>query len=65
MGSDSFLLLSSDNCRRVVHVHVPLSPSYVIWCWSWGSSWEGDSDLALHWPCIIDLMVYPTTGSVA
>ena len=29
--------LSGDNLGQVVHTHVPLSPSSIIWYQSWGS----------------------------
>jgi len=34
--------LSDNDLRQVVHTHVPLSPSSIIWYQSRGSDWEGN-----------------------
>jgi len=63
--------LPSNNSGQVVHTHVPLSPSSIIWYRPKGivlpSSAAGKVTvgLASHWPCVADSVVYPPMGSKA
>ena len=65
--------LLGNDCGENVNIHVPLSPSSIIWY----RPSSGDSlrlhgqvsgnriGLAPHWPYVTDSMVYPATGSKA
>jgi len=57
------------NIGQVVHMHMPLSPSSIIWYWSRGGdavAWKATvSGLASHWPCVTDfsgLSIYGLTA---
>jgi len=57
--------LSSNDRGQVVHTHVPLLPSSIIWYWPKGVAGKVTIGLVSHWPCVTDSMVYPPTGSMA
>ena len=56
------------NIGQVVHTHMPLSPSSIIWYWSRGGdavAWKVTVGLASHWPCVTDfsgLSIYGLTA---
>ena len=67
-GSNPSLSTVECNPGKVVNIHVPLSPSSIIWYQQMGSDWclvagKVTVGLASYWQCITDISGSPTSGS--
>ena len=69
-GSSLGRALRRKNSGQVSHTYVPLSPSSITWYRSKSGNTLNEAGkvtvgLAMHWPCVTGLVVYPPTGSKA